>query len=269
VEQASDKTVARSLGRSWLSAAARRVRAVLPFMPSIVRAAVTRCWPRFHFAPRIGSVRLGDLRRLTPVSRKYGFDRGTPVDRYYISQFLSQHAQLIRGHVLEVGDRGYTERYGADRVSQSDVLNVRAGAPGTTIVADLTHGEGIADASFDCIVLTQTLQLIFDVPSAVRTLHRILKPGGTLLLTVPGTISQIESGPWRSVWHWGFTRLSIERLLGEVFRPQEIEIVEYGNVLSSIAFLQGLASEELRAAELDHRDPLYPLLICVRATRAL
>jgi len=66
--------------------------------------------------------------------------------------------------VLEVGDRGYTERYGADRVSHSDVLNVRAGAPGTTIVADLTHGEGIADAAFDCIVLTQTLQLIFDVP---------------------------------------------------------------------------------------------------------
>ncbi|MFL6602493.1 MAG: class I SAM-dependent methyltransferase [Steroidobacteraceae bacterium] len=203
------------------------------------------------------------------MSRKYGFDRGTPVDRYYISQFLCQHAQLIHGRVLEVGDRDYTERYGADRVSHSDVLNVRPGAPATTIVADLTHGEGIADASFDCIVLTQTLQLIFDVPSTIRTLHRILKPGGTLLLTVPGTISQIESGPWKSVWHWGFTRLSIERLVCEVFRPQEVEIVEYGNVLASIAFLQGLASEELRAAELDHRDPLYPLLVVVRATRAL
>jgi hypothetical protein len=45
--------------------------------------------------------------------------------------------------------------------------------------------------------------------------------------------------------------------------------VEYGNVLASIAFLEGLASEELRAAELDYRDPLYPLLICVRATKAL
>lgn len=244
------------------------MRAVLPYMPSIVRAAVTRCWPRFHYAPRFRSVCLGDLRRLTPVSRKYGFDRGTPVDRYYISQFLSGYSQLIHGRVLEVGDRGYTERYGADRVSQSDVLNVRAGVPGTTIVADLTHGEGIADASFDCIVLTQTLQLLFDVASAVRTLHRILKPGGTLLLTAPGTISQIESGPWKSVWHWGFTRLSIERLVCECFQAQEIEILEYGNVLASVAFLEGLASEELRAAELDHRDPLYPLLICVRATRA-
>ena len=203
-----------------------------------------------------------------PVSRKYGFDRGTPVDRYYISRFLSQRSQLIRGRALEVGDRGYTERYGAHRVSHSDVLNVRAGVPGTTIVADLTDGEGIADCSFDCIVLTQTLQLIFDVTAAIRTLHRILKPGGTLLLTVPGTISQIETGPWRSVWHWGFTRLSIERLLHGAFRSDEVEIVEYGNVLASVAFLEGLASEELHTAELDFRDPLYPLLVCARATRA-
>ena len=203
-----------------------------------------------------------------PVSCKYGFDRGTPVDRYYISRFLSRHSQLIRGRTLEVGDRGYTERYGADRVSHSDVLNVRAGVPGTTIVADLTHGEGIADCSFDCIVLTQTLQLIFDVTSAMHTRRRILKPGGTLLLSVPGTISQIETGPWKSVWHWGFTRLSIERLLREAFPSGDIEIAEYGNVLASVAFLEGLASEELHTAELDFRDPLYPLLICARATKA-
>jgi hypothetical protein len=231
-------------------------------------ASLIRRWPRLHRPPRLHSVRLGDLRRLTPVSRKYGFDRGTPVDRYYMSQFLSGHSRLIHGRVLEVGDRGYTERYGVGRVSHSDVLNVRPGVPGTTIVADLTRGDGIPDGSFDCIVLTQTLQLIFDVASAIRTLHRILKPGGSLLLTVPGTISQLETGPWKSVWHWGFTRLSIERLLHEAFHPGDIEVVEYGNVLASIALLQGLASEELRALELDFRDPLYPLLVCARATRA-
>jgi SAM-dependent methyltransferase len=235
--------------------------------PSSVRAALVRRWPRLQYAPRVHSVHLGDLRRLTPVSRRFGFDRGTPVDRYYIGRFLSQHSQLIRGCVLEIGDRGYTERYGADRVSRSDVLNVRADVPGTTIVADLTHGDGIADCSFDCIVLTQTLQFIFDVPAAIRTLYRILKPGGTLLLTVPGTISQLEIARSGSVWYWGFTGLSIERLFREGFRPHDVEIVEYGNVLASIALLQGLASEELQAAELDFRDPLYPLLICARTTR--
>jgi SAM-dependent methyltransferase len=235
--------------------------------PSILRAALVRRWPRLQDAPRVHSVHLGDLRRLTPVSRRFGFDRGTPVDRYYIGRFLSQHSQLIRGRVLEIGDRGYTERYGADRVSRSDVLNVRADVPGTTIVADMTHGDGIADCSFDCIVLTQTLQFIFDVPSAIRTLYRILKPGGTLLLTVPGTISQLEIARLGSAWYWGFTRLCIERLFREGFGPHDVEIVEYGNVLASIAFLEGLASEELHAAELDFCDPLYPLLICVRVTR--
>src|SRR5262245_54291746 len=112
-------------------------------MPSFVGAAVARYWPRLHYVPPLNSIRLGDLRRLTPVSRAYGFDRGTPVDRYYIEQFLSRHSQLIRGRVLEVGDRGYTKRFGGERVSHSDVLNVRAGIPGTTIVADLTHGEGM------------------------------------------------------------------------------------------------------------------------------
>jgi len=228
---------------------------------------LVRRWPRLQYAPRVHCVHLGDLRRLTPVSRRFGFDRGTPVDRYYIGRFFSQRSQLIRGRVLEIGDRGYTERYGADRVSCSDVLNVRADVPGTTIVADLTHGDGIADCSFDCIVLTQTLQFIFDVPSAIRTLYRILKPGGTLLLTVPGTISQLEIARRGSVWYWGFTRPSIERLFREGFGPHDLEIAEYGNVLASIAFLEGLASEELHAAELDFRDPLYPLLICVRVTR--
>ena len=49
---------------------------------------------------------------LEPVSRSFGFDRGTPVDRRYIEQFLARHAAAIRGDVLEVGDDGYTRRFG-------------------------------------------------------------------------------------------------------------------------------------------------------------
>ena len=150
----------------------------------------------------------------------------------------------------------------------SEVLNVNAGVPNTDFVADLTHGEGVPDAAFDCVILTQTLHLIFDVSAAIRTLHRILKPGGSLLLTVPGTISQIEGGEWRSVWYWGFTRLSLERLFAGSFPNSHIAMTEYGNVLTSIAFLEGLVAEEFTAAELGYRDELYPLLLGLRATRA-
>ena len=43
----------------------------------------------------------------------------------------------------------------------------------TTIVADLAAGEGIPSAAFDCLVITQTLHLLYDLFAAIRTLHRI------------------------------------------------------------------------------------------------
>lgn len=47
--------------------------------------------------------RLG-LARLDPVSRTFGFDRGKPVDRWYIERFLAAHADDVRGRVLEVAE---------------------------------------------------------------------------------------------------------------------------------------------------------------------
>ena len=72
--------------------------------------------------PAVGRVRFGDLHRLTPISQCFGFDRGLPVDRYYIERFLARHASEIVGRVLEIGDDTYTRRFGGSRVSRSDVL---------------------------------------------------------------------------------------------------------------------------------------------------
>jgi len=209
----------------------------------------------------------GDLRRLQPVSRKYGFDRGTPIDRYYNRRFFAQHAADIGGCVLEIGDDHVTRGIGGERVVSADVLNLHAGAPGTTIVTDLATDSSIPDASFNCVIVEQTLQLIFDVAAALRTLERILRPGGVLLLTVPGTISQLCPGKWRNSWCWGFTTYALHRLLSGVFVPERCTIYSYGNVLASVAFLEGIAAEELTSGELNHEDVLYPLLIAVRAVK--
>jgi SAM-dependent methyltransferase len=209
---------------------------------------------------------MGSLRRLEPISKWFGFDRGSPVDRYYIEAFLADNAELIAGRVLEVGDAEYTHRFGGTRVSTSDVLNVAAGDPSTTFVGDLADAPGLPAATFDCVVLTQTLHLIYDLDAAVRTLHRILRPGGTLLLTVPG-ISQISNDRWSRTWYWSLTPLAADRLFGEVFGPEHVEVSSYGNVLSTVAFLHGLAADELQPWELDLRDGTYPLLVTVRAVR--
>lgn len=217
-------------------------------------------------APRPGLTQVWPLRRLAPLSREFGFDRGLPVDRYYIEGFLAAHAHLVAGRVLEVGDDTYTRRFGGTRVTRSDVLNIDPAIPGTTLVADLADAAHLPSASFDCVVLTQTLHLVYDLPAAAATLHRILRPGGTLLLTVPG-ISPVSTDRWADTWYWSLTPHAARRLFTEAF-GSEVEVATHGNVLASVAFLEGLAAHELSGRELDAVDPQFPLLVTVRADRA-
>lgn len=225
-------------------------------------------WQYRHWFP-VGRVRWGSLRRLTPINPVWPNYRGLPIDRYYIENFLDCRSDDIQGHVLEVGDASYTKKFGGDRVTQSDVLHSPIGdiGPSISIVADLTCADHIASDTFDCIILTQTLLFIYDLSAAIKTIYRILKPGGVLLLTVPG-ISQIIREDLE-IWgeYWRFTKQSMGRLLEEVFPSQGIEIESYGNVLVATAFLFGLATQELRTSELDYHDPNYEMIITAKAVK--
>lgn len=236
-------------------------------LPVGMRGLVPTRWARFIPAPAVGKVDLGDLRRLTPMSRQFGFDRGQPIDRFYVEKFLARNASDIKGRVLEMGNNEYTSAFGGNRVETSDVLHVHPGNPIATIVADLADADRMPSEMFDCVILTQTLHLIYDVNLAVETLFRILKPGGVLLATVPGTISQLEQGEWRSVWCWGFTPLSARRLMANVFTDSQVCVAAHGNVLASTAMLYGLAATELEPSELEYQDELYPLVVTIRATK--
>jgi SAM-dependent methyltransferase len=218
--------------------------------------------------PPVGRVRFGSLRRTSPISSDFGFDRGRPIDRYYIEHFLAEHASDIRGTALEFRDDAYLRRFGGDALTSIDVLNVELDYPGTTIAADLATAEHLPAERFDCIVCTGVLQLIFDMPAAIRNLHRMLRISGVLLATVPG-VTKVARGP-NNEWedHWRLTSLSARKLLGDVFGPERVEVESYGNSLSAIAFLMGLAADELKPAELEARHPDYEVLIAVRAARS-
>ena len=202
-----------------------------------------------------------------PVSRVFGFDRGKPVDRWYIERFLAEHAADVRGRVLEVAESTYTQWYGGDDVTTSDVLYASAENPDATVVGDLTTGDGIAEAAFDCFICTQTLHIVYDVRAAIAGAHRVLRHGGVLLATVPG-ISQISREDRRRFgdW-WRFTSDSTARLFAEAFGDEHVEVATHGNVLVAAAFLYGFAAEELSEAELRHRDPDFDFLMTVRARR--
>ena len=206
---------------------------------------------------------MGSLRSTRPLSNGWGFDRGRPVDRYYIDSFLEEHRQDIQGRVLEILNTEYTRRFGAG-VDRADILDIDPANRQATIVADLAAADSIPSDSFDCFILTQTLQLIYDVKSAIVHAHRILRPGGVLIVTIPA-LSRLAGDGYTD--YWRFTPASCARLFGEVFGAEQISVTAYGNVLSAVAFLEGMAHEELSKRELDMIDERFPVLLAIRAVK--
>ncbi len=206
------------------------------------------------------------LARGRPVSDRWGYDRGLPVDRYYIERFLDEHRADITGRVLEVKSDDYARRFG-DGVTDVDVLDIDKGNAQATIVADLAAADAVPDESFDCIVLTQTLQYVFDLGAALRHLRRILRRGGVLLATVP-SVSRMTTELTDVQDYWRFTPASCSELVRREFGDDVPLVRAYGNVLTCTAFLAGLAVEELPRSRLDVNDAAFPLVVAVRAVRA-
>jgi SAM-dependent methyltransferase len=272
-------------GRRSIRGAARSVAAAITASPAVAvrqllvlarrrlgrhrRAGMNPDEPsrRRHQSPPPGSVNLGDLNRVTPISARFGFDRGTPVDRYYIERFLEAHKTDIAGRALEARDDSYCRRFGGSRITRQDVLDLSPANAAATIVGDLCCPHMLPDAEFDCLVMTQTLQFIFDLRTAVIQMHQALKPGGVLLLTVPG-ISQVDRGDPCASWCWTLGPHSACRLFSEVFGGSNIAVESHGNVYAATALLHGLAVEEIDSAKLDVQDPAYPVIVTVRARKA-
>jgi SAM-dependent methyltransferase len=224
---------------------------------------------RFRTAYRLvkrNTIHFGDFDRTSPFSKVFGFDRGQPIDRYYIEAFLGRHSSDIRGRVLEIGDNSYTIRFGSSKVTRSDVLHINAGHPGSTIVGDLSDSATLPPDAFDCVILTQTLHLIFDMQKAIAAVERSLKQGGVLLLTTPG-ISPIDRGEWRRTWYWSLTASAMSRLLEMVFDRRDISIESFGNVFAAVCFLQGLAVHEVKTTKLDILDEAFPIVIAARVVK--
>ena len=220
-----------------------------------------------HYTPAPGKIQTGDFNRLTPFSADFGFDRGGAIDRFYIDNFLADNRGRVRGRVLEIGDNAYTLKYGGDRVLHSDILHIDRSNTQATYIGDITNVPQIPSEAFDCIIFTQTLHLIYDFKSALKTCYRILKPGGCLLLTVPG-ISHIDKGEWRDYWLWSFTDASIRRLMTETFNGSAVDVKTYGNVYVAAAFLYGMGLSEFRKDFLSYHDNSYQVIISAAAVKA-
>jgi hypothetical protein len=208
-----------------------------------------------------------DHHRTEPISRNWGWDRGTPIDRYYIDRFYADNRTFIKGDVLEVADDFYARRFGHG-LKHVDILHVDSSNPKATIVGDLTRKGSIPAERFDCFVCVQTLTCIYDLQRALEGCFGLLKRDGTVLATVNGIaqISEYDSARWGD--YYRFTSMSAMRLFTEVFGAGNVDVVTYGNVHSACCFLQGVAVEDLPDTRLlDVNDRQYQVVIGIRATK--
>jgi SAM-dependent methyltransferase len=205
-----------------------------------------------------------DLHRTSPLFRDFGYGRGTPVDRYYIEEFLRSQAALVGGDGLEVGEDRYLSRIAAGGLRSVTTLQLADPGPGR-LVGDLTRPELLPDGVFDCFICAQTLNFLYDVQAAMRGCHRLLRPGGHLLLTVAGgsQLSRFDAVRWGD--YWRFTPQGLARLSQDTF-PNAC-VSSWGNVLAATALLHGVVLEELDPVDLDVLDPDYPVVISLVATK--
>ena len=233
-----------------------------------------RAWIKVKLPPRwvvrlrcftrgLGSPRWGNLRRVRPFSDNFGFDRGTPLDRYYLHQFFQRHRAHITGRVLEIQNTGYTMRFGHD-VTEAHTLDINPVFK-PTYLCDLARIDGcVPDGHYDCFLLPNTLSVLRDIEPCLRNALRIVRPGGVVLASSAALVPLTGDVP--DYWH-----LSAEgwrELTRRAWPDATAQVEAHGNCLAAVAAMLGLAHEELDPAELDVHDARFPVLVTVFGHRS-
>ena len=238
-------------------------------------AAAVRQWVAARVSPRalvrlrylfrgLTRPRWGNLRRVRPFSDQFGFERGTPIDRFYLQRFLDRHRHLITGRVLEVQSSGYTHRYGSALTASDSVDIVTTFNATPTYLVDLALSDNvIPSASYDCFLLPNTLNMLRDVEACMRQALRVVKPGGVILATAAGLVPL--TGDVADYWH--LSADGWRELAARAWPGCEVQIEQHGNSLTAVAAMLGLAVEELTSAEFEYDDPRFPVQVTIYCRR--
>ena len=202
-----------------------------------------------------------------PINNRFGRDLGTPIDRIYIENFLEKNRTDIFGSVMEIESDDYIKRFGGENVENGIILHVKGWGKGNVIKGDFETGEGLEKNMVDCLICTQTLQYIYKLKEAVKNIHKILKPDGVALITVPGvkSLSIYHDSMWGE--YWSFTKKSIFKMFGEVFGEENVVVDSYGNVKTATAYLYGLSAEMLNIQDFEYNDYNVPFIVTARVKK--
>jgi hypothetical protein len=212
-------------------------------------------------------IKLKSILNAKPVSDQFGFDRGTPIDRFYIEKFLRDNCECIKGDVLEIAEDTYTKKFASGNVN-SQILHYDTSNPKATVIGDLCNLSTLKENSTDCFICTQTYNFIYNFKDAIKGSHYILKPGGALLATVAcmSPISKYDADRWGD--YWRFTPQSAQKAFTEIFDSKKTKIVPLGNSAAASLFMKGYALEDLNGeVDLNKNDELFPLIIGIKAVK--
>lgn len=190
-------------------------------------------------------------------------ERGMSIHRRYLEQFLQESSLDIKGHCLEFQEDSYTSRFGNQKVTKLDILNKEKDHSSSTIVADLTKPNDIPSNTFDCIICTYVLHIVPESEKMISELHRILKPGGVLLVAVPNIT--ITYPKYNELWR--FTAQGLHFVLARSFESQAVTVQTYGNCLVAAGELRGMRAFDFTQAQLRYNDPRYAVIVCARAVK--
>lgn len=203
----------------------------------------------------------------SPISRSFGGEYGTPVDRIYIERFLEQSKMDICGTVMEIESDDYIKRFGGDRVADEIILHVKGWGGPNVLKGNFETGEGLSENMIDSLICTQTLQYIYDLPEAAKNIYKIIRPGGVALITVPGikSLSRYHDANWGE--QWSFTTKSLFKIFADVFGAENVQVCSYGNIKITTAYLWGVCAEVLKAEDFEYDDEQFPFIITARAKK--
>ena len=114
-------------------------------------------------------------------------------------------AKLISGTVLEIGSG---EGYGIIELASKADKYIAIDKYDSPIVDDLKEQNKVEfhkmnvpplrldDNSVDYVVTFQVIEHIQDDQKFVKEIHRVLKPGGKLILTTPNILMSLSRNPW-------------------------------------------------------------------------
>jgi SAM-dependent methyltransferase len=170
---------------------------------------------------------------------------GTPIVRQYWHDFLVQNQSSIAGRGLEIGSTKTIRRYGRDRLTSADALDLLPN-PGVTYVTDLTQAWDVPAEYFDVFINQFTLHLIRDDLEALYHSIRVLRPGGTLLCNFAcfsgfqAEGQDFGTGVRSYVWRW-YTPPGVEFMLQRLgLGPDDFDLVSYGSYVGLLAYSLGI-----------------------------